>query len=117
MIEIVRRRFGRSWRTVAGVVANPNLRRLELGRVAATVSASGTVVVYVLLAYRAGGSPAVAALIVATTWSAAIALPVASIAADRFARQRVIVAADLVRVMLLLATALLAVDGPVSVVV
>lgn len=101
-----------SWRTVAAVLANPNLRRLELGRFAATVSASGTAVVYVLLAYRAGGAEAVAALIVATTWTAAIASPIASIAADRFPRRRVIVGADAARVLLLLVTASVAVDGP-----
>jgi MFS family permease len=117
VIRAAAARLDESRRTVAAVIANPNLRRLELGRFAATVSASGTAVLYVLLAYRAGGAEAIAALIVATTWTAAIASPVASIAADRFARRRVIVVADALRVGLLLTTALVAVDGPVLVVI
>ena len=81
------------------------------------MSASGTAVVYVLLAYRAGGAEAVAALIVATTWTAAVAFPIVSIVSDRFPRRRVIIGADALRVLLLLATAAFAVDGPVTVVI
>lgn len=112
MIGTVRDRFADSSRTLATVFADSNLRRLELGRIAATVSASGTAVVYVLLAYRAGGSGAVAGLVVATMWTAAIAAPIASIPADRFARQRVIVGADAARVVVVLTTAAVAVEGP-----
>lgn len=117
MIEAVRDRFAESWRTLRGVFANPRLRRLELGRIAATVSASGGAVVYVLLAYDAGGAGAVAALIVATTWTAAIASPIASIPADHLPRQLVIVGADSARILVLLTTAAVAVDGPVWVVI
>jgi hypothetical protein len=117
VIAAVGERFVESWRTLRAVFANPSLRRLELGRMAATLSASGGAVVYVLLAYRAGGAGAVAALIVATTWIAAIASPIASIPADHFPRQRVIVVADGARILVLLTTAGVAVDGRVWVVI
>jgi len=113
----LRERFRESWRTLRAVFANPSLRKLELGRIAATLSASGGAVVYVLLAYRAGGAGAVAALIVVTTWTAAIASPIASIPADRFPRQGVIVVADCARILVLLTTAAVAVDGRVWVVI
>jgi MFS family permease len=112
MIAAARQRGAAARRTIAAVFANPDLRRLELGLIAATVSASGTAVVFALLAYRTGGSAAVAALIVATMWTSAIAAPIASIPADRFPRQRVIVCADATRIVVLLSTASFAVDGP-----
>jgi hypothetical protein len=117
VIAALRERLSESWRTLRAVFANPSLRRLELGRIAATLSASGGAVVYVLLAYRAGGAGAVAALIVVTTWTAAIASPIASIPADRFQRQRVIVVADAARIVVLLTTAAVAGEGRVWVVV
>ena len=117
MIAAVKKRLSNSVGTVAAVFANRELRRLELGRVAATVSASGTAVLYVLLAYRADGAGAVAALIVVTTWTAAVASPLGSIVADRFSRPRVIVGADATRVLLLLATAAVADRGSVLLVI
>jgi MFS family permease len=107
-----RQRVATSWAAVAAIFANPSLRRLELGLIAATVSASGTSVVFVLLAYRAGGAGAVAALIIATMWTAAIASPIASIPADRLPRQRVIVGADAARILVMLTTAGAAVGAP-----
>ena len=117
VIFAVKKRLSNSVETVAAVFANRELRRLELGRVAATVSASGTAVLYVLLAYRADGAGAVAALIVVTTWTAAVASPLGSIVADRFPRSRVIVGADATRVLLLLATAAFADRGSVLLVI
>ena len=103
----VRGRFAEAASAVRAVLANRKLRRLELGRAAALVG-SGYTVVFVVLAHGAGGSAGVGALIAATTWTAAGAAPFASVVADRFPRHRVIATADVLRVVVLVAGAVVA---------
>jgi predicted MFS family arabinose efflux permease len=93
----VKARLHESFRAFAGVFANPNLRRLELAWAGSVTGEWASTVALSVFAYEAGGTAAVGLVVVIRMLPAAIAAPFAAVASDRFPRERVMVAADLVR--------------------
>jgi MFS family permease len=112
ILELVRAAF-ESLRSFGAVFANPNLRRLQLAGMGSTLGVWGYAVGLAVFAYDAGGARTVGILF-ALRWAvAAVAAPWLSVFADRGSRRRVMLAADLIRVVLMGTIAAIAfLDGP-----
>ena len=79
------------------VLANPDLRRLQLSLVALVVAGSGYQVALAVVAFREGGVDAVAIAFFVQVLPIALATPFTSALADRFPRGRVMVCIDVLR--------------------
>ena len=98
---------------LAEVFRNINLRRLNLALAGSVVGDWAYAVGVSVYAYTNGGATAVGVLGVARYASMALLGPFTSLLADRFDRKRVMVVADLARVVFVLAAAILIWrDGP-----
>jgi len=78
---------------------NPNIRRLELAWAASVTGEWSSIVALSVFAYDAGGPAAVGLVVLIRTLPSAAAAPFAALLSDRFRRERVMVAADLVRAL------------------
>ena len=95
------------------VFRNRNLRRLNLAFAGSVVGDWAYAIGVSVYAYTRGGATAVGALGVVRYVSMALLAPFTSLLADRFDRKRVMVVADVARVVLVLAAALVIWrDGP-----
>jgi MFS family permease len=102
-----------SGRALARVFANPGLRRLELAFVGSIVGDWAYAVAVAVYAFEHGGATAVGLLGVVRYLTMAIALPFASVLADRYPRRRVMLAADCIRAALVFTAAgTIAAGGP-----
>jgi MFS family permease len=102
-----------SLRAFRGVLANPDLRRLQAALAGSTLGAWAYVVAVSVYAYDAGGARAVGLLGLARWGTAALANPWAGVLADRYPRRLVMLASDLSRSALLGVAAVVALsDGP-----
>ena len=81
----------------ASVVRNPALRRIELAWLGSVAGEWAAIVALGVFAYREGGTAAVGLVGLIRMLPSSVAAPFASLLADRFARERVMVAADLAR--------------------
>lgn len=98
---------------IAGVVRNPGLRRLNLALVGSVIGDWAYAVAASVYAYTQGGATAVGVLGVIRYVSVAVVTPFASVLADRHDRRRVMIVADSVRAVLVLAAAaIIEADGP-----
>ena len=98
---------------MAEAFRNHNLRRLNLAFAGSVIGDWAYAVGMSVYAYTRGGATAVGVLAVARYVSMALLSPFTSLLADRFDRRRVMVIADLLRVVLVgLAAFVVAVDGP-----
>jgi MFS family permease len=107
----IRGRLSESFQALGAVFRNRNMRRLEVawaGSVAGEWSYGVALAVY---AFGEGGALAVGVLSLARYIPAAIVGPFAALLADRFPRERVMVAADLIRAAALGAMVLLVTSG------
>ena len=96
---------------------NPGLRRLELAFLGSTMGHWTYVVGLSVYAYEQGGTTAVGVITVLRLLPAALASPFLATLADRYRRERVMMATDLVRaVLMVVATVVIATDGPAVVV-
>lgn len=96
-----------------GSLANPGIRRLQLAFAGSAIGqwAAGTAVT--VFSFTAGGAAAVSLQLVLRMLPSAIAAPFLSTFADRFPRVRVMVVADLLRVAIVTAMALMVLlDAP-----
>jgi MFS family permease len=93
------------------VVASPSLRRLELAALGSNIGDWAYGVALAVYAYDQGGAYAVGLTVLARTGAAAIVATPAAALVDRFDRRRVMVAADLVRCVLVAIVAVLALAG------
>jgi MFS family permease len=101
-------------RTVSG---NPGLLRVELAFVGFNVAEWATWVSILAYAYGVGGAAATGLVALIQLVPAALVAPVASIAGDRFRRERVLLCGYLAQALSMLATAVaLAADAPVPLV-
>ncbi len=106
-------RLRESGRALARVFANPGLRRLELAFVGSIVGDWAYAVAVAVYAFGHGGATAVGLLGVVRYLTMAIALPFASVLADRYSRRRVMLSADCIRAVLVFAAAgVIAAGGP-----
>jgi MFS family permease len=102
-----------SLRALRAVFANPGLRRLELAAVGAFAGAWGYAVALAIFAFDAGGASAVGIAMLCRMLPAALTAPFIAVISDRRPRRQVMLTADLVRVGLMSAIALIALmDGP-----
>lgn len=86
---------------------NPAIRRIQLAFAGSATGQWACSTAVTVFAFEAGGAAAVSLQILLRTLPAAVASPLTSTLADRHPRVRVMVAADLVRVLILVAMALL----------
>jgi predicted MFS family arabinose efflux permease len=108
--------------TVAGaafgrVFANRDLRRLQLAAAGSIVGSWAYAVALAVYAYDVGGAPAVGLVALLRYVPSALAAPFTSLLADRYPRVRVMLGADLVRAVAMLAAgAAIALDLPAAIV-
>ena len=101
MLRIARDRLADSIRAFSAVFRNPNLRRIELALAGSVAGNWAYGIALAVFAFRAGGAAAVGLVSLARMIPSAFAAPFVAVLADRFPRERVMVAADLVRTILL----------------
>jgi len=106
-----------SARAVRSAFRNPNLRRIELAFAAAIIGRYAVFLAVTLYTYHVGGVTAVAILTAVRQALAAVAAPFAGSLADRFSRERVMLASDLARFGFTAAMALLVHSGAPAVTV
>jgi MFS family permease len=102
MSKGVRARFSAPLRAFAGVFGNANLRRLLLAWSGFFIADWAYAIAIAIFAYMQGGPLAVGLVEIAQTVPAALAAPFSALLSDRYPRQRVYVAANLARALLLL---------------
>jgi MFS family permease len=102
---LLRERLGESAAAFAEVFRNPGLRRVQLAWAGSVAGDWAYAVALAVYAYGAGGAAAVGLVGLIRFVPAAVAAPFAGIIADRFRRERVMLAADLVRAVALAAAA------------
>src|SRR5918994_2501144 len=104
----LRSRAARSAAAFAEVFRNPNLRWLELAWTASIIGHYAYLIAVSVYAYEVGGGTAVGLVFLARLIPAAIAAPFAGLLGDRFPRERVLIATNLTRIVLVGAAAIAA---------
>ena len=113
MTSALRERLGESLRTFRDVFRNPNLRRVELAWAGSITGEWAYAIALAVFAYEAGGVAAVGLVGVIRFLPSAIVAPFAALLGDRFRRERVMLAADLVRALAMaLAAVAVALEAP-----
>jgi MFS family permease len=109
-------RIGAPFTATRDALADPALRRLQLGWAGSTTGEYVSVVAFGVVAYEAGGAAAVGLVGVVQMLPAALLNPVVALLGDRYRRERVVVVSDLLRAATMLGAAgAVAVDAPVVV--
>ncbi len=104
-------------RALRAVFANPGLRRLELAAVGSFTGSWGYSVALAIFAFDAGGATAVGIAMLVRMVPAAVTAPFTAVLSDRRPRRQVMLTADIARIGIMGAMALLAAaDGPPAVV-
>jgi MFS family permease len=106
-VEKLRNRFAESFSALKGVFANPALRRVQLAYAGSSMGNFAYGVAIAVYAYQHGGATAVGVVTAIRQVIAAIVAPFAASLADRFPRERVMLASDLGRLVTVGATAAL----------
>jgi MFS family permease len=101
----LRSRLGEAIRPLGSVFANPNIRRVELAWIITILGQWAYYVALAVFAYKEGGAAAVGLVGLIRTIPAALSVPFSSMLADRYPRQYVLVAGNLGRMIVLLASA------------
>src|SRR5581483_4266605 len=96
---------------VRSVFANPALRRVELAFAGSAVGMYASTIAVAVYAFHHGGTTAVGLFLFVRLGLAAAVAPFASSLADRYPRQRVMLASDLTRVLTVSGTAVAAATG------
>ena len=116
-VQGVTRRIKDSAAAFGAVFANPNLRRLELAWASAILGHWAYTVAVSVYAYDQGGSTAVGVVFALRLFSAAFIAPFAGMLADRYRRERILLASTLTRVVLMGSAAICVFQGVQPVVV
>src|ERR1700741_4563894 len=95
---MLRNRFGGSLAAMRGVYANPNLRRVQLAAAGASIGQFAYGVAIAVYAYEHGGATAVGVVAAVRQVIAALIAPFSASLADRFPREKVMLASGLSRV-------------------
>lgn len=104
-------RFAASWAALGRVFRNRNVRNIQLAGLASTLGVWSYGVALPVYAFHAGGARAVGLLFFARFVLAALAAPWLGMVADRWSRQRLLLSADLVRVVILVGMTVIASSG------
>jgi MFS family permease len=95
------------------VFSNPGLRRIQLAWAGSNIAGWAYGIVIAVYAFQQDGAYAVGLVALVRFVAAGIASPLTGVLGDRFPRARVMLSADLIRIVLLLGMAgLVAADGP-----
>jgi MFS family permease len=108
MLHAFGRRAGEAVGALRGAFANPLLRRLELAAIGSVTGEGLYALGVAVFAYEAGGAAAVGAVFLLQTLVAAAAQPFTAVLGDRFRRERVMLATELARIVLIGALAIAA---------
>jgi MFS family permease len=108
MLAPMRRVVHESVAALRAVLANRDLLRVELARAVAATSMFAYTVAFAVLAYRAGGASAVGLLALVRMVPPALLSSPLAVLADRYPRRAVMIAGDLARALVLVATAIVA---------
>jgi predicted MFS family arabinose efflux permease len=110
----VRRRLSESLTAFRDVYRNPNLRRLQLAFAGSVAGQYAFAIAIAIYAYEHGGATSVGVMALVRTIPSAVLAPFVSGLGDRFRQERVMLGADILRVLLVTAIALIVfADGPV----
>jgi MFS family permease len=107
----VRSRLTESFRALHGAFRNPAIRRIELAYAGSAIGLYANSVAVSVYAYRHGGATAVGLFLFARLGASSIAAPFSAALADRHRQERVMLAADLIRVATVAGTAVAAAAG------
>jgi MFS family permease len=117
LIGSLRSRTGESLAALREVYRNPGLRRVQFAFAGTSFGMYAYAVAVGVYAYRQGGATAVGIVACVRLIAAAAVAPFAAILADRLRRERVMLASDLARAVLLAAAGAAAVSGAPALVV
>jgi predicted MFS family arabinose efflux permease len=110
----VRRRLSESLTAFRDVYRNPNLRRLQLAFAGSVAGQYAFAIAIAIYAYEHGGATSVGVMALVRTIPSAVLAPFVSGLGDRFRQERVMLAADIIRALLVTSIALIVfADGPV----
>jgi MFS family permease len=112
-----RTRIGETSQAFRAVLANRQLRKLQLAFIGSITGEWGFLIALVVYADRHGGAKAVSAVLVIRWVAAALTAPWLAYFADKYRRERVMLAADLSRVAAMSAMAAAAFTGAPAVIV
>ena len=102
-----------SLRAIGDVFGNPGLRRLQFAWIGSVTGDWAYAIALAVFAYEAGGATAVGLVALLRFLPSAAVAPFAAVLADRYPRQRVMLAADAIRAVALAGAAAVALaDGP-----
>jgi MFS family permease len=111
----VRKRVSDSVAAFGSVFANANLRRLELAWAASILGNWAYLVAVSVYAYGVGGETAVGLILLLRLVPAGLIAPFAGVLADRYPRERVLLVANLLRIVLIAAASVCVfVDAPAT---
>lgn len=108
MLRAFGSRAGEAVAALGGAFANPLLRRLELGAIGSVTGEGLYALGVAVFAYQSGGATAVGGVFLLQTLVAAAAQPFTAVLGDRFRRERVMLATELARIVLIGALAIAA---------
>lgn len=109
----MRRRLAESLTAFRDVYRNRNLRRLQLAFAGSVAGQYAFAIAIAVFAYRHGGATSVGVMALVRTIPAAVLAPFVSGFGDRFRQERVMLAADVLRALLVSSIALVVfADGP-----
>jgi MFS family permease len=110
-MEALRRLIRDSASAFREVARNRGLLRLSLAFAGSEIGAWGYSIALSVLAFRDGGAAALGLLTVVLMATPAVVAPFTALLGDRFERTRVLIAADLIRVLLMAAAAVVVFNG------
>ena len=114
-MRALRERLWDSAHSFGQVFRNPNIRRIEGAWAASIIAHWSYGIALAVFAYRDGGAAAVGLVGLIRFLPAAVASPFTALLGDRYRRERVIVAAELTRAVLLgITVAVVVVDAPAA---
>jgi MFS family permease len=112
-VSVLRSRFKDSFTTLGVNFANPGLRRVQLAWMSTMVGQWAYYIALAVYAYDIGGAPAVGLVGLIRTIPAAVSAPFSSLLSDKYPRERVMLVAQLWRLItLVVSAAALAGDAP-----
>jgi MFS family permease len=104
-VSRLRSRLREAITPLAAVFSNPNLRRVELAWISTILGQWAYYVALAVFAYKQGGAAAVGIVGLIRTIPSAISVPFSSMLSDRYARQHVLLAGNLGRMLVLILSA------------
>ena len=114
-MTVVAEQFAESRVAIAGVFRSPALRRINLALVGSVIGDWAFSVAFAVYVYQNGGATALGVISVVRFLTMAVLASFLSVLADKVDRRRLMIAADLIRaVLVLVCAAIVLADGPAA---